>query len=173
MRIPFVSALLCNRLMKTVSQIRIENLEILIEESGTISNLASKLGKSSAQVSQWKNASKDSKTGKPRGMRDTTCRDIEVILGKPQGWMDREHSKDEAKKEKSLEAEDYNREEFDEFTKQLLYFFNGMSLDHKDAVLLLANKLYAMDNSDDRLASPFSSPMKSVKTRKKPSGAKQ
>lgn len=77
--------------MATVEQIRRDNLVVLLEgetERGLWSELAEKLGKSPAQVSQWANASKDSKTGKPRSISARTAREIERKLGKPEGWMD-------------------------------------------------------------------------------------
>ena len=43
----------------------------------------------------------------------------------------------------------------DEFSRQLLYFFNGMNSDHKDDLLKFANSLYSIDNPNDKLANPF------------------
>jgi phage repressor protein C with HTH and peptisase S24 domain len=77
--------------MATNDEIRRENLLLLIEESGTIGNLADKLERSSSQISQWKNASKHSATGKARGMNDESARYIEERCGKPRGWLDERH----------------------------------------------------------------------------------
>ncbi len=74
--------------MTTVDDIRRERLATLISEAGGVAKLANKLGKSSAQISQWLNASPDSKTGRPRGMRPDSCREIESACGKQTGWMD-------------------------------------------------------------------------------------
>lgn len=77
--------------MKTIDEIRRENLLILLGESGSLTALSRKIDKSPAQISQWKNASKDSKTGKPRGMHDDTARLLEDKCGKQKGWMDVSH----------------------------------------------------------------------------------
>lgn len=77
--------------MATNDEIRRENLLLLIEESGTIGNLADKLERSASQISQWKNASKHSATGKARGMNDDSARYIEERCGKPRGWLDQRH----------------------------------------------------------------------------------
>jgi DNA-binding transcriptional regulator YdaS (Cro superfamily) len=74
--------------MMTIDEIRRENLLSLIAECGGTKALAEKIGKSDAQVSQWANASVDSKTKRPRGISDDVCRHIEVSCGKVRGWMD-------------------------------------------------------------------------------------
>lgn len=85
--------MLLNKLMTpTIDLIRRQNLKTLSSESGGIGKLAERLGKDPSQVSQWINASLDSRTGRPRGIRSRTCRDIEAVLGKPEGWMDVDHS---------------------------------------------------------------------------------
>lgn len=61
---------------------------MLVDEFGSQAALAKAIEKSPAQISQWINASKDSKTGKPRSMDRETARRIERALGKPDGWMD-------------------------------------------------------------------------------------
>ncbi|MEQ4618325.1 MAG: hypothetical protein ABN482_09785 [Corticimicrobacter sp.] len=76
----------------TIDSIRRTNLTALVLESGGISRLAEKIGKDPSQVSQWVNAAPDSRTKKPRGIRSTTCRDIERLLGKQEGWMDANHT---------------------------------------------------------------------------------
>lgn len=80
--------------MKTIDEIRRDNIAILVEEHGGVKSLAVKLEKSEAQVSQWLNGSKDSKTGKQRGMNSDTSRSIEEKAGKERGWMDHEHKTD-------------------------------------------------------------------------------
>jgi SOS-response transcriptional repressor LexA len=74
--------------MSTIDEIRRENLALLIAQAGGAGKLAAKIGKSPSQISQWLNASLDSKTGKPRGMRPESCREIEAAFNKPKGWMD-------------------------------------------------------------------------------------
>jgi hypothetical protein len=80
----------------TNDEIRRENLRILVSETGGVAKLADRLGISGSQVSQWKNASPDSKTGKPRAMQDESARRLENACGKPRGWMDQQHSIDTA-----------------------------------------------------------------------------
>lgn len=77
--------------MKTINEIRRSNLEVLIEERGSLRAFAEYIEKSPAQVSQWRNASVDSKTGKPRVVGDATARYIEEKVGKQKGWMDSSH----------------------------------------------------------------------------------
>ena len=75
--------------MKTIEEIYRERLAILIAEAGNSqAKLARALDKQPAQISQWLNASPDSKTGKPRVMSREVAREIERKLGKPTGWMD-------------------------------------------------------------------------------------
>lgn len=72
--------------------IRRENLRTVIDELGSAAKLARALGVSAAVVSQWVNASPDSKTKKPRGISHQSCRRIERAAAKPAGWMDEQHS---------------------------------------------------------------------------------
>jgi len=88
-----ISVLLFNREM-TIDEIRRKNLALLAEECLGIGRFAERIGKDPSQVSQWLNASPDSRTGKPRGMRSSTCREIEAKLGKPENWLDRDHGGD-------------------------------------------------------------------------------
>lgn len=78
-------------MMKTAEQIRRENLARLAEECGGVGKLAVMLDRAPAQVSQWLNASRDSKTGKPRAVSSASARYIEARCGKPKGWLDHEH----------------------------------------------------------------------------------
>lgn len=77
--------------MPTIDQIRRSNLLVLIQEHGTSAALAKVIGKSDAQISQWKTAAPNSRTGRARGIADDTCRLIEQKTNKPMGWMDVEH----------------------------------------------------------------------------------
>lgn len=83
-----ISALLNNEPVKLIEDIRRARLNMLIDEYGSIAALANKLDRQPAQVSQWKNASIDKATGKPRAMKSDTARRIEERTGKPNGWMD-------------------------------------------------------------------------------------
>lgn len=91
-RIYLISESLSNAPMKTIDEIRRDNIQVLIDEHGGNKSLADLLGKSEAQVSQLLHGSKDSKTGKPRGMNNTTARSIEAKCGKERGWLDNDHS---------------------------------------------------------------------------------
>ena len=51
--------------MKTIEETYRERLQMLIEEHGSQTELGKLIDKSPAQISQWINASPDSKTGKP------------------------------------------------------------------------------------------------------------
>lgn len=91
MRVHPHSISLCNRRVATIDQIYRDNLRALIKEHGTQEALSTVIGKSPAQISQWLNGLKDSKTGKPRSMARATAREIERACGKPEGWMDQPH----------------------------------------------------------------------------------
>lgn len=77
--------------MKTNDQIRIENLEILAKELGSKGNLANKIERSAAQLSQWMSASKHSESGKPRRISTDMARHVEKCCNKSVGWMDQDH----------------------------------------------------------------------------------
>lgn len=74
--------------MKTCHEIRREQLRALIEEVGGAGRLSDLIGKTDIQIRQWVNASKDSRTGKPRGISDDAARHIEEMTGKEIGWLD-------------------------------------------------------------------------------------
>jgi|GEM_PF-1909506 len=78
--------------MKLIDDIRRENLAHLREELGGLRPLAQKTERNDSQVSQWIQGSKNSGTGKPRGMRSDTARFIESKCGKPSGWLDADHA---------------------------------------------------------------------------------
>lgn len=78
--------------MKTIAEIRLENLETLIAEKGTQEKVAELGGTSSVYLSQIKNQSADAKTGKLRQMGDDMARKLEAGCGKVRGWMDNVHS---------------------------------------------------------------------------------
>lgn len=80
--------------MKTSTEIRRENLNILIERYGSIANLNAQLGRNrkDATLSQIRKGSVHSGTGRPRIMGDTMAREIETKLSLGYGWMDADHS---------------------------------------------------------------------------------
>lgn len=70
--------------------IRRQNLEALIKESGSIVALANKTETAPAYLSQLLNQA-PSGNKSPRGMGDKTARKLEDRCGKPSGWMDNLH----------------------------------------------------------------------------------
>jgi transcriptional regulator with XRE-family HTH domain len=73
--------------MRTVSEIRRARLLQLIEQAGSIQAVADKIGRSHAQVSQWKNMNTRS-SGRPSVIGAESARLIEEAFNKPRGWMD-------------------------------------------------------------------------------------
>lgn len=78
--------------LATTDEIRRCNLTLLAAHHGGNRQLADLIGKGESQLSQWINASMNSGTGKPRGMRSSTCREIEQSLRLPEGWLDTPHN---------------------------------------------------------------------------------
>lgn len=74
--------------MKTIEETYRGKLKLLIDEYGSQTELSRVIDKSPSQISQWVNASPDSKTGKPRSLKAETAREIEQKTGKPKGWFD-------------------------------------------------------------------------------------
>jgi len=81
--------------MKTNDEIRRDNLLIAIERFRTASALAERAGVAAAYLSQIKNQTPDSKTGKAKAMGDEVARKIEKALTAPEGWMDVAHDSNE------------------------------------------------------------------------------
>lgn len=77
--------------MKTIGQIRRDNLELLIAEAGTLEALAVGAGTSSVYLSQIRTQAKDTKTQRPRELGTPMARRLETSREKPPGWMDVEH----------------------------------------------------------------------------------
>ena len=80
--------------MKDIDQIRADNLHLLQKEFGSASATADRLEMTLSQFQNLRDRAKDSKTGKPRGMRKETARKIEDRAGKHSGWLDLDHSDD-------------------------------------------------------------------------------
>lgn len=78
--------------MKTIADIRHENLVALIKELGTSEAVADASQTNPVYISQLLNRAPDSKTGKPRQIGDPLARKLEAGCGKPEGWMDNVHS---------------------------------------------------------------------------------
>ena len=77
--------------MKDIDEIRRENLRKLEIEAGGVKSVADRIGMSVSQFANLRDGAKDSKTGRPRGMRKETARKIEESLGKTSGWLDINH----------------------------------------------------------------------------------
>lgn len=83
-----VSGLLSNCGVKTIHEIRSENLAAAVQLAGTQASLADKAGLSPAYISQVSRGLRDSKTGRARTLGDDAARAIEDALKLPRGWMD-------------------------------------------------------------------------------------
>lgn len=81
--------------MQPIDVTRREKLGLLIKEAGSQAALSELIGKAPAQISQWLNASINSKTGKPRVMSNAIAREIEAKTSKPEGWMDQPAQREE------------------------------------------------------------------------------
>lgn len=78
--------------MKTIGDVRRDNLELLIKEKGSLEAVVQAEGvTSSTYLSQVRNRYHDIKTGKPREMGTAMARRLEERCGKPDGWMDHPH----------------------------------------------------------------------------------
>lgn len=82
-------------------QIRLDNLEALIAEAGSLTELARKAGTNSSYLSQVRNQLPTPK-GTPRAMGDELAGKLETAMQKIQGWMDTPHNK-----EGDMHDEDY------------------------------------------------------------------
>lgn len=75
--------------MKPISQTRLENLEILIDEAGSVTALAERCGYAKPNyIYQIRNQSAV-QNGKPKNIGNAMARRLEEGMGKPEGWMDR------------------------------------------------------------------------------------
>ena len=78
--------------MKSASEVRLENLEVLVKEAGTADALAEACGLSAEYISQIRNRAIDNKTGRPRNLGSRAARKLEEGMSKPLGWMDTNHA---------------------------------------------------------------------------------
>lgn len=72
-----------------IDEIRRANIRALEARHGP--RLAKAAGMSPSQFYNLRDGAKDSKTGKPRGMRKETAWKIEDAAGAPRGWLDQDH----------------------------------------------------------------------------------
>jgi hypothetical protein len=155
--------MLLNLVMKTIEEIRRQNLAEIAKELGSIQAVADAIGKSHSQVSQWKNGSIDKKSQRPRTMDSESARLIELKCGKDVGWMDNIHAATETKRPNTMIEKEVPQSYgmlldsiFDPnaFKKQLDYFYQGMSQDHKEAIVMMANRLHNIDHPESGIANP-------------------
>ncbi|QOR55255.1 MAG: hypothetical protein SHS37scaffold220_24 [Phage 67_12] len=78
--------------MNTIGSIRRANLERLVMRAGTLEALAQSADTTSIYLSQIRNQAVDAKSGRPREMGTAMARRLERASGKPDGWMDVDHS---------------------------------------------------------------------------------
>jgi SOS-response transcriptional repressor LexA len=71
-------------------QIRLHNLELLINEAGSAIRLARLAGTNSSYISQVRHQM-PTKKGTPRGVGDDLAEKLERGMKKPEGWMDEPH----------------------------------------------------------------------------------
>jgi hypothetical protein len=79
--------------MKTVAEIRRENLQELIDQTGSIAELNERMGwdRTDPRLTRIRNANVRGDRGKPFQMGDAMAREIERAMGLEEGWMDNVH----------------------------------------------------------------------------------
>ena len=82
--------------MRSINDVRKENLIILRERYKTLANLNSAIGKkkTDSTISQIINGLKDTKSGNVKNLGDRLARSLEEKLSLGYGWMDADHSED-------------------------------------------------------------------------------
>lgn len=78
--------------MKTIAEIRHENLRALINEFGSQAEIARRCDASDVYISQIVKKHPDTKTNRPRQIGDAMARRLEEGCGKDVGWMDNLHT---------------------------------------------------------------------------------
>jgi len=91
--------------MKTIDEIRRDNLLLAIKRYGTIAALAEAAEVSAAYLSQIKNRTPENKTGRPKGMGGDVARKLERAIREAPGWMDVEHNLTEPQSSKKEETQ--------------------------------------------------------------------
>ena len=77
--------------MRTIGEIRRENLELLIVRAGSLDAVAGAAESSPVYLSQIRNRAQDRKTGRPREMGSAMARRLESAFKVDPGWMDARH----------------------------------------------------------------------------------
>ena len=78
-------------MVRKQNQIRLQNLERLIREAGSVAELAKAAGTNKSYLSQVRHQTR-TPSGTPRGLGDELAGMLEVGMDKPEGWMDESHS---------------------------------------------------------------------------------
>ncbi|UXC34809.1 hypothetical protein [Cupriavidus gilardii] len=79
--------------MKTIDEIRLENLELAIARMGGVAaKLAAAAELAPAYISQLRTKAPYATTGKQRTLGTSAARKIEAAIGEYPGWMDRDHA---------------------------------------------------------------------------------
>lgn len=78
--------------MKTIAEIRHDNLLALIKEFGSQAEIARRCDTSDVYISQIVKKHPDAKTNRPRQVGDAMARRLEEGCGKAVGWMDNLHT---------------------------------------------------------------------------------
>lgn len=81
--------------MKTIAEIRRDNLQDLIEQAGSIAELNERMhwDRTDPRLTRIRNANVRGDRGKPFQMGEAMAREIEKNLGLEEGWMDNIHSR--------------------------------------------------------------------------------
>lgn len=91
--------------MLDIDEIRRANIKTIETEVGSAATLAKLADMSVSQYVNLRDGAKDSKTGKPRGMRKGTARKFEIAGKKTPGWLDQDHSQSPAKNTPAIAAD--------------------------------------------------------------------
>ena len=122
-----------------IDEIRRVNIKKLEQDLGT--SLFKKLNMSPAQFYNLRDGAKDSKTGKPRGMRKETAWRIEDAAKKPRGWLSIDHSNDHELFQKKIDDRNLTDIEI-----ELLKHFRKIDSEYKKLDVIDYVKFKASDN---------------------------
>jgi len=108
-----------------IDQIRRDNICRLEKAFGGGAALAKIVKMSDSQYYNLRNGAKDSKTGKPRGMRRATAHRFEIACGKPPGWMDADHSRKDQNQSSGKIIDIRTEQQFGALNDEELLLVNG------------------------------------------------
>ena len=74
-----------------IDDVRRENIHALEAMAGAPKDVADRVGMTYAQYVNLRDGAKDTRSGKPRGMRKETAWRFEDAFGMPRGWLDAPH----------------------------------------------------------------------------------